>query len=81
MINKLIPIKAEEILLQVANVTDNLSKRAQRVDFEVDKLSPDNITDLRTYLGYTKSFSDLAKVRLLYYKAENMLPKKNGKEV
>ncbi len=81
MLNKKIETKTEDILLQVGDMTDSLVKRAKRVNFTSNFLSKDEIVDLRMYLGYTKSFSDLAKVRLLYHKVSVVKGvKKHGKK-
>lgn len=80
MVNKKIPEKTEEIILSVANVANSLSKKVNSINFDKINFDKDDISDLRIYLGYTKSFSDLAKVRLLYHKAQfKNDDKKNGK--
>lgn len=60
--------KAEEILKQVETITDKLNTRTLRIDFDSEILSESAVSDLKLHLGYTKVFSDLAKVRLQYTK-------------
>jgi len=63
--------KTESIMGQVAGVVEKLHTRVEKVDFGVEVLPESSINDLRLHLGYTKNYSDLAKVRLMYQKIGN----------
>lgn len=65
---KEITTKTEEVLSQVVSVTDKLYGRVETIDFSVESLSATALEDMKLHLGYTKNFSDLAKVRLQYLK-------------
>lgn len=62
--------KIEEVLDQVGSVTDNLYGRVRKINFEEASMSAGSLDDLKLHLGYTKNYSDLAKVRLQYLKYE-----------
>lgn len=66
--NKEITSKTEEVMGQVVDVTEKIYDRVQRVDFKSESLSASALDDLKLHLGYTRNFSDLAKVRLQYLK-------------
>lgn len=68
MKNEKINERTEAIMGQVDEMIDKFHSRLSGVDFEQEALTENNLNDIRFHLGYTKSYSDLAKVRLNYYK-------------
>ena len=68
MNNQQISDNADEIIENVHEIVAKLHKRAVKIDFEKDEFSEAAINDLKLHLGYTRAYSDLAKVKLQYYK-------------
>jgi hypothetical protein len=67
MKNKETNAKTETIMHHVSEIVDKLATRTTKLDFE-QPFEDASIEDLRLHLGYVKAYSDLAKVKLSYYK-------------
>lgn len=62
----------ERVIDQVGSTTDRLNEAVKKVDFN-EEWGPGTVKKIKAYLGFTKNFSDLAKVRLSYTKVINNL--------
>ncbi len=66
--NKQINEKLEATIESVGSIVDGLTQRAKKVDFTTAVLDEYAVSDLKLHLGYVRAYSDLARVRLHYYK-------------
>lgn len=74
MENKDINNVTDGVLNQVTDVLGKIYNRTKSIDFEKVILTESDVADLKLHLGYSKNYSDLAKVRLQYFKTINQLP-------
>lgn len=71
MENNKINTQTNIIINQVSDVIEKIYDRTKKIDFKKIILTESDVTDLKLHLGYSKNYSDLAKVRLQYFKSLN----------
>ena len=59
--------KTGEIISHVGEMVDKMKVRVNAIDYN-DGFGESEVTDLKLHLGYIKAYSDLAKVKLQYYR-------------
>lgn len=58
--------KQDELMVHVGDVADNLARRTKKIDFTKDELSDSDFNDLKLHLGYTRTYADMARLKLHY---------------
>ena len=59
--------RTDKVINQVVDMVDKIYEEGKAVDFSKD-ISEKDLALIKLHLGYSKNYSDLAKVRLQYSK-------------